>query len=70
MYILNINIIDCVVTGDFDDDYVYNHCASTLTANIMAYYAWYYSDNNLLVNNSTEHTFYSIYEDYLGSGPV
>lgn len=70
LYGCSPNNIDYVVTGDFDDDYVYNHCASTSAANIMAYYAWYYSDNSLLVNNSTEHTFYSIYEDYLGSGPV
>ena len=62
--------IDYVVTGDFLEDYVDNHCASTSAANMMAYYAWYYYDDSLLENGNTEHTFYVLYEDYLGSGPV
>ena len=70
LYGCSLNNIDYVVTGDFTEDYVYNHCASTSAANMMAYYAWYYSDDSLLENSNTEHTFYVLYEDYLGPGPV
>lgn len=64
----NIDYVNYYMFGEYD--YVRNHCSTVSVTNMLAYYARYYSDYSLSQDNDAVETFFTIYDDYLGTGPV